>query len=122
MIYTDQDRVCQVLLGIQSNAIKFTETGKIEIKVSILDKDQKEYLQVDVIDTGVGISKEDQQKLFKLFGFVETSQGMNTHGIGLGLVISQNIVNVFGGQIDVHSVRDEGSTFSFQFLLEDHQL
>jgi len=85
-----------------------------------LDKDSKEYLQVEVIDTGVGISKKDQEKLFKLFGFVETTSSMNTHGIGLGLVISQNIVNVFDGQINVHSVPEEGSTFSFQFLLEDH--
>lgn len=96
-ICTDMDRVNQVLLGIQSNAIKFTEEGKIEVRVSIVQKHVQEYLQISVIDTGVGISKEDQEKLFKLFGFVESTQGMNTHGIGLGLVISQNIVNVFGG-------------------------
>ena len=58
-VCTDQDRVNQVLLGLQSNAIKFTESGKIEIRVTILDRDQKEFLQVEVIDSGVGISEED---------------------------------------------------------------
>jgi K+-sensing histidine kinase KdpD len=71
-----------------------------------------------VIDTGVGIRLQDQDKLFKLFGFVETTQNMNTHGIGLGLVIAQYIVNAFGGQITFVSEAEEGSTFTFQFLLE----
>ena len=48
-------------------------------------------------DTGIGIEYEDQDKLFKLFGFVQDTQGLNTHGIGLGLVIAEQIVNQFGG-------------------------
>ena len=121
-VQTDQDRFDQVLLGLQSNAIKFTESGKVEIRVSIEDKNQREYLSVDVIDTGVGISEEDQEKLFKLFGFVETTQAVNTHGIGLGLVISEKIVDQFGGFIKVDSEVGRGSTFSFQFELADGQL
>jgi len=56
-----------VLLNLQSNALKFTEKGKVEIRVSIIDG---EFLEVKVIDSGIGIKQEDQAKLFKLFGFV----------------------------------------------------
>jgi K+-sensing histidine kinase KdpD len=52
-----------------------------------------------VIDTGIGIALQDQDKLFKLFGFVESTQHLNTHGIGLGLVIAQYITDAFGGKI-----------------------
>lgn len=58
-ICTDEDRVMQVLLGLQSNAIKFTQEGKIQIDVEIIIKENKEFLQVSVIDTGIGIPKQD---------------------------------------------------------------
>jgi signal transduction histidine kinase len=75
----------QVLLCLQSNALKFTNDGKVEIKVTVDD----EWLRVAVRDTGIGISKENQKKLFKLFGFVEDSEHMNRNGVGLGLVIAK---------------------------------
>ena len=68
----------------------------MEVQVQIITKDLDDFLQISVIDTGIGISQEDQEKLFKLFGFVE-STSTNTHGIGLGLVISSHIVEEFGG-------------------------
>ena len=64
----------QVLLGLQSNAIKFTQKGKVEISVKIVQEQGDErFLQVSVIDTGIGIPLEDQDKLFKLFGFVQST-------------------------------------------------
>jgi signal transduction histidine kinase len=84
----------QILLNLQSNALKFTRQGKVEIKVRIT---QDNHLQISVTDTGIGIKREDQQKLFKLFGFLSSSQQLNTSGIGLGLVISQNIIKQYGG-------------------------
>jgi len=57
--------------------------------------------------------------LFKLFGFVKDTEAMNTNGIGLGLVISENIVNKFGGIIEFNSIPGEGSTFTFNFKLEE---
>lgn len=60
----------QVLLGLQSNALKFTEGGEVHIMVSI----EGEFLQIAISDTGVGISKENLEKLFKLFGFLEETQ------------------------------------------------
>ena len=61
-------------------------------------------MEISVIDTGIGIEYEDQDKLFKLFGFVQDSLGLNTHGIGLGLVIAEQIVHQFGGEISFVSV------------------
>jgi signal transduction histidine kinase len=77
----------QVLLCLQSNALKFTKDGEVEIIVEVED----EYLNVSVRDSGIGISEENQSKLFKLFGFLKDSQQMNKNGVGLGLVISKQI-------------------------------
>ena len=107
----------QVLLGLQSNALKFTEEGKVEILVEIVEMDDCKYLSISVIDTGVGIPYKDQDKLFKLFGFLSETQNMNTKGIGLGLVISDQIVTKFDGQITLSSVPKKGSTFTYTFKL-----
>ena len=72
-----------------------------------------------MIDTGVGIPYDKQDQLFQLFGFVKDTAQMNTNGIGLGLVISENIVNIFEGAIDFDSIPDEGSTFTFTFKLSN---
>ena len=72
-----------------------------------------------MIDTGVGIKYEDQDKLFKLFGFVKDTKSMNTNGIGLGLVLCESLVKVFDGTIDFKSEPGEGSTFKFTFQLEN---
>lgn len=72
-----------------------------------------------MIDNGVGITRDDRKKLFKLFGKVTNTRGMNTQGIGLGLVISENIVNQFGGQIGVRSCYGKGTHFAFSFLLAE---
>lgn len=68
-------------------------------------------------DTGIGISDEDKQKLFKLFGYVSNIKGVNTQGIGLGLVISKKITEQFGGSISMKSTLNEGSEFSFTMKL-----
>jgi len=74
-------------------------------------------LKISIQDTGVGIKKEDQKKLFKLFGFVTDTQKMNTSGIGLGLVISECLVDNLGGKISLHSSEGDGSTFTFTVKL-----
>jgi len=72
-----------------------------------------------VIDTGIGIKEEDQSKLFRLFGFVQDEQQLNTSGIGLGLMISKKIAEQFGGGIELKSKFGEGSTFTFRVNLEE---
>jgi signal transduction histidine kinase len=85
------------------------------------DEYQNSLLQISVIDTGIGIAHEDQDKLFKLFGFVKDTRELNTHGIGLGLVISEQIVQQFRGKISFESEPNHGSTFTFSFML-DHKV
>lgn len=118
MIICDEQRIKQVLLGLQSNAIKFTQKGYVKIIASIHEEGGKKFLQVTIEDTGVGIAYEDQDKLFKLFGFLQDSKQLNTRGIGLGLVISDQIVTKFNGRIIFESVPKQGSKFTFSFQLE----
>lgn len=73
---------------------------------------------ISVLDTGIGIKAEDKRRLFKLFGTVSNTRQMNTNGIGLGLVISENIVKVFGGDIGVKTKYGKGSKFAFSILLD----
>ena len=97
MIKHDEMRIQQVLLNFQSNAIKFTDRGSVTIKPILIKNEEEEYLEVHVIDTGCGIKPEDQNKLFKLFGYIQNSEQVNQHGIGLGLTITKKIVEQFGG-------------------------
>ena len=75
-------------------------------------------LEIQVIDTGVGIKQEDMSKLFKLFGFLDTTKELNTKGIGLGLHISKKIVEQFGGDIFCRSKWGTGSNFTFLMSIE----
>ena len=72
VIVHDEMRIQQVLLNFQSNALKFTDKGRVTIKTSIVEKEATgdRYLEISVIDTGIGIKEEDKPKLFKLFGYV----------------------------------------------------
>ena len=74
-------------------------------------------MEIAVIDTGIGIKKEDQSKLFKLFGYIQDSKQKNIHGIGLGLKISKKIIEQFDGEVGLTSELDKGSTFKFVLKL-----
>ena len=123
-VMTDGHRITQLLLNLQSNALKFTKEGQVVIRVEIEhneDTDEK-FLKVAVQDTGVGIPEQDQKKLFKLFGFINNKNSvMNTNGIGLGLVIVKNIVTQFEGEIECKSIAephpDHGTSFEFYIKL-----
>ena len=121
-ICTDEERMMQVLLGLQSNALKFTSSGFVRIFVKLIDENESKFIQISVQDSGVGISKEDQKKLFKLFGFLAHNQKMNTKGVGLGLVIGKMITEKFDGAITLESTVGVGSTFTFKFKLEQEQI
>ena len=87
----------QVLLGLQSNALKFTKNGSVTILAEIETQDNlQKYLKISVTDTGIGIKQEDKAKLFKLFGFIDSqNKQINKNGIGLGLVIANKIVHEY---------------------------
>ena len=113
----DEQRIKQVLLGLQSNALKFTERGYVKIIVKREFESDREFLKICVEDTGIGIQREDQKKLFKLFGFLQDTKKLNTKGVGMGLVISDQIVEKFNGKVTFTSVPGVGSSFTFTFEL-----
>ncbi len=110
IISGDFDRLSQVLNNLISNAIKYTKSGG-RIKIKAYDKDN--YLVVDVSDNGIGISPEDQLRLFDKFYRVESGLTQEVGGTGLGLTITKSIINKHGGDIWVKSSPGKGSTFSF---------
>ena len=99
-----------MLTNLLSNAHKFTpEGGKISVSAKVTDGQ----VQVDVADTGIGISAQDQQKLFTKFFRADSSITREVGGTGLGLTIAKSIVEMHGGKIWVESEIGKGSTFSF---------
>jgi len=105
----DEQRLTQVLLNLVGNAIKFTDRGEITIKVSCSDGS----LILAVHDTGPGISKTDQAKIFDEFQQADSSVTKDKGGTGLGLTIAKRIVEMHGGRLWVESELGQGSTFSF---------
>jgi CheY-like chemotaxis protein len=119
-IIADEQRLAQVLTNLLSNAGKFTpEEGTIILSVKKLAvKDNLTTLRVEVSDTGIGISPEQQSRLFSLFEQADGSIARKYGGTGLGLAISRSIVELMGGDIWVESEPDRGSTFIFEITVE----
>lgn len=115
----DVTRLRQVLTNLLSNAVKFTNKGEVEISVTSEQLDFKEYLlKFNVKDTGMGIPKDKQDKLFKPFSQVDSSATRIFGGTGLGLVISKKLVELMGGEIGFSSVEGRGSDFFFTIKAE----
>jgi signal transduction histidine kinase len=117
-INTDEGKLRQVLLNIVSNALKFTLTGGVAVRVKVnnLDKDQKQ-LFCEVEDTGMGIAEEEMDNLFQ--PFVQTRSGQQSNqGTGLGLAISKRFLQLMGGDIQIKSVVDQGTTVTFYLPIE----
>jgi signal transduction histidine kinase/CheY-like chemotaxis protein len=114
VVRADAIRVRQVLLNLLSNAAKFTDEGEIVVEASVQTGPAGlAEILVKVIDTGPGISLEDQEKLFQAFSQVDNSPTRKTGGTGLGLSISQQLIQMHGGRIGVNSTLGKGSTFYF---------
>ncbi|BAQ62305.1 circadian input kinase A [Geminocystis sp. NIES-3708] len=113
--YVDQRRIKQVLLNLLSNAVKFTENGSITLEV----KQDNNYLKFNIIDTGIGIKKESQAKLFQPFIQLTTHLHRQHRGTGLGLVISRELARLHGGDITLISEENEGSCFTLTLPLSN---
>jgi len=127
IINADKQRIYQVLLNIISNAVKFTHGGSIEVRCTMVTSDNEnlpekvrnvmnsnhDYLCVSVKDSGIGIAKEDQGKVFEEFRQIDSSSTRKHGGSGLGMTISKRLIELHGGQIWFDSVVGKGATFSF---------
>jgi two-component system sensor histidine kinase BarA len=119
-IIADGSRLYQALLNLCGNAAKFTQTGHILISGKIVERQDREYLVVDVSDTGPGIDKSVITKLFTPFEQGEAAGKLRAAGTGLGLAITKMLLNLMGGTISVTSVPRSGSTFTLEVPFERH--
>ncbi len=109
-IYTDATKLIECLLNLIGNSCKFTMNGSVILKVSYFLKDQKNWIKFDVIDTGVGIKKENLKKLFQMFSQIHSAN--SPEGTGLGLFLTKRFCTLMGGEISVFSNEGKGSTFT----------
>ncbi|MDI9401861.1 MAG: PAS domain-containing protein [Limisphaerales bacterium] len=118
MLYLDILRLRQILLNLTGNAIKFTHEGKVKLRVDFQETDDTYgALRLIVADTGIGVKKEYQEKIFEPFVQQDSIRGGRTYeGTGLGLPISQRLAQKMGGELLLESEEDKGSTFTI--LLE----
>ena len=113
----DFGKLRQILLNLLCNAIKFTEHGGVQIKVSVAQEEGGQWLRFAVIDSGIGISESGQSNLFHAFVQADNSVSRRFGGTGLGLAICRKLVDALRGQIGLESRLDQGSTFWFQVPL-----
>lgn len=110
-IYTDSLRLKQILSNLISNAIKFTETGKITIEFEIVSDNGNQFVKFIVKDTGIGIPSDKFDFIFERFRKIETDKDKLFRGNGLGLYIAKRLSNLLGGEIKVESIVGKGSSF-----------
>ncbi|WP_013323115.1 PAS domain S-box protein [Gloeothece verrucosa] len=114
----DEVRLRQILLNVVGNAFKFTDTGQIKITVNCRanpEHSEKIDLKISVEDTGIGISPDNQTKIFNAFTQSEGQSNRKYGGTGLGLAITQRLVQMMGGTVHLQSQQGQGSKFTFYF-------
>lgn len=114
IINTDKGKVIQVLINLLGNAVKFTNDGFVELKISNVDNSE---LIFEVTDTGIGMSEEDQKIIFEEFRQIDGTTTRKYSGTGLGLAICKKIAELMNGSISVQSQKGKGSTFTFTIPL-----
>ncbi|VAV87367.1 BarA sensory histidine kinase (= VarS = GacS) [hydrothermal vent metagenome] len=118
-IKADSHKLRQILINLAGNAIKFTEKGGVTVSLELIDgkggqqNSNNTEIRFSVADTGIGISRNDQSKIFELYAQTEEGAHEKYGGTGLGLPISQQLVQTMGGKINIHSAPDKGAVFSF---------
>ncbi|MBY0316905.1 MAG: response regulator [Bdellovibrionales bacterium] len=116
LICSDPVRLRQVLVNIIGNAIKFTSKGGVTISVSSSSDEDWHNFTIDVVDTGIGLTHDQREKLFEPFAQAETSTNRRFGGTGLGLALSRRLARALGGDIQIReNIKKSGSTFSITF-------
>lgn len=108
-VLADRDRLEQILVNLLGNAIRYTEIGSITVQAEKVNR----HVWISVIDTGVGIAKEDLPYIFERFWRADPSRASHSGGTGIGLAITRRLVELQGGHIEVESQINKGSTFRF---------
>lgn len=117
-IITDAFRMRQIISNLLGNAYKFTEIGSISLTGSVKGKSKSKKLFLEITDTGIGISKEKQQLIFREFTQVESDMDKKYGGYGLGLTITKKLTELLDGSISIQSETGKGSTFTLQLPIE----
>ncbi len=111
-LYTDSTKLRQALLNLLGNACKFTEHGVITLSAQRVEENRREWIIISVKDTGIGMTQEQQNKLFQPFVQADSSTTRKFGGTGLGLVISKHFITLMGGDIQLSSEMDKGTCFT----------
>ncbi|WP_379776586.1 PAS domain S-box protein [Flavobacterium sp. GCM10022190] len=119
-VWLDIVRIKQILINLLSNAVKFTEEGSVKLNVDLLEKksDDQTRLRFSVVDTGIGILEQNQTKIFKAFSQGDTSTTKKFGGTGLGLTISNKLLNLMNSHLELKSELGKGSCFYFDLDLK----
>lgn len=119
-IFLDETRMKQILINLLGNAIKFTEQGEIELAISALSRQEDDHCtyRFEVRDTGIGIAKDKQEKIFEAFSQENESTSKRYGGTGLGLSICNKLLDLMGSKLQVSSEPGKGSTFYFDITLQ----
>jgi CheY-like chemotaxis protein len=114
----DALRLKQVLINLGGNAVKFTQRGYVAVRMRLLERNSDRVkLEIAVVDTGIGIAPENQDRVFESFTQAEASTTRRFGGTGLGLVICKRLIRLMGGELELISALGEGSTFRFTLEL-----
>jgi signal transduction histidine kinase len=111
-IESDGQKLQQILVQLLTNALKFTEKGRIDLRIQVLNDGGRDFIKIDVADTGIGIKREDQEIIFEDFRQLDGSSSRHYGGTGLGLALCKKLAVALGGTIQVSSELGVGSVFS----------
>ncbi len=118
LMHSDVTKIRQILLNLLGNASKFTDNGTITLSVSKQQRNNVDWICFSIADTGIGISEQQQKKLFKAFSQVDASSTRKYGGTGLGLSITKRFTEMLGGEVSIQSEPNKGTVFTAYFPLK----